>query len=159
MDYKYIQQLMDRYWQGATTLEEEQILRSFFSQGDVPEGLRMYAPFFVYAGTQHTDDALDDEFTERVLAETEGSVQTRARVVTWAQRFAPLFKAAAVVAIVLSISNAAQMATRQDTYQDVVVHDALSQGASFVMNDSLTIDTIRQGARNDVEGEAPPLIK
>ncbi|MBQ4446467.1 MAG: pyruvate ferredoxin oxidoreductase, partial [Prevotella sp.] len=32
MDYKYIEQLLERYWQGMTTLEEERILRAFFSQ-------------------------------------------------------------------------------------------------------------------------------
>ena len=48
MDYKYINQLLDRYWQGETTLEEEQILRSFFSQLCVPEELAKYRPLFVY---------------------------------------------------------------------------------------------------------------
>ena len=32
MDYKYIEQLLERYWQGETSLQEEAILRSFFSQ-------------------------------------------------------------------------------------------------------------------------------
>ena len=32
MDYKYIEQLMERYWNAETSLEEESILRSFFSQ-------------------------------------------------------------------------------------------------------------------------------
>jgi hypothetical protein len=32
MDYKYIEQLMERYWNAETSMEEESILRSFFSQ-------------------------------------------------------------------------------------------------------------------------------
>ena len=32
MDYKYIEQLLERYWACETTLEEEQILRAFFLQ-------------------------------------------------------------------------------------------------------------------------------
>jgi hypothetical protein len=39
MDYKYIKQLSDRYWKGETTLEEENILKTFFSQKDVPAEL------------------------------------------------------------------------------------------------------------------------
>ena len=31
MDYKYINQLLDRYWKCETSLEEEEILRAFFS--------------------------------------------------------------------------------------------------------------------------------
>ena len=40
MDYKYIEQLLERYWQGETTLQEEAILCNFFSQPDnldIPE--------------------------------------------------------------------------------------------------------------------------
>ena len=48
MDYKYISQLLDRYWQGETTLEEEQILRSFFSQLCIPEELQKYRSLFIY---------------------------------------------------------------------------------------------------------------
>ena len=44
MDYKYINQLLERYWECKTTLEEEQILRSFFSQLCVPEELAKYRP-------------------------------------------------------------------------------------------------------------------
>ena len=36
MDYKYINQLLERYWNCETSLEEEGILRAFFSQKDVP---------------------------------------------------------------------------------------------------------------------------
>ena len=32
MNYQYIEQLLERYWDCQTTLEEEQILRSFFKQ-------------------------------------------------------------------------------------------------------------------------------
>ena len=36
MDYKYIEQLLERYWNCETSLEEEAILRMFFSQDDIP---------------------------------------------------------------------------------------------------------------------------
>ena len=47
MDYKYIEQLLERYWEGETTLQEESILRTFFSQPEVPENLRKYQPLFI----------------------------------------------------------------------------------------------------------------
>ncbi|MBF1059326.1 MAG: pyruvate ferredoxin oxidoreductase, partial [Prevotellaceae bacterium] len=47
MDYVYIEQLIDRYFEAATTIEEERILRAFFSQRDVPQHLRRYAPIFL----------------------------------------------------------------------------------------------------------------
>ena len=48
MDYKYINQLLERYWEGKTTLEEEQILRSIYSQLCVPEALAKFRPLFNY---------------------------------------------------------------------------------------------------------------
>ena len=36
MDYKYIEQLLERYWKCETSLEEEQILRTFFRQEEIP---------------------------------------------------------------------------------------------------------------------------
>lgn len=48
MDYKYIEQLLDRYWEAETTIAEEHILRNFFSQPitAIPEHLRKYRPLF-----------------------------------------------------------------------------------------------------------------
>ena len=34
MDYKYIEQLLERYWEAETSLQEETILRTFFSRKD-----------------------------------------------------------------------------------------------------------------------------
>ena len=48
MDYKYITQLLERYWKAETTLEEENILRAFFSQTSVPEELRQYRCLFLH---------------------------------------------------------------------------------------------------------------
>ena len=42
MDYKYIKQLLERYWNCETSLEEEDILRTFFSQEDIPSELESY---------------------------------------------------------------------------------------------------------------------
>ncbi|MCE6984063.1 pyruvate ferredoxin oxidoreductase, partial [Pseudomonas frederiksbergensis] len=48
MDYKYINQLLERYWRCETSLEEEDILRAFFSQADIPADLKRYQPLFAY---------------------------------------------------------------------------------------------------------------
>ena len=66
MDYKYINQLLERYWRCETTLEEEQILRSFFSQTDVPEDLRKYRTLFLYEQTQPKTCRLGEDFDERM---------------------------------------------------------------------------------------------
>jgi len=103
MDYKYIEQLLERYWQGETTLQEENILRSFFSQQDIPEHLQKYKALFTY----EKEEPLGDDFDTRIL-EMIGENEPKAKTVTLISRLKPLFKAAAVVAIILTLGNAAQ---------------------------------------------------
>ena len=102
MDYKYIEQLLERYWQGETTLQEEAILRNFFSQPDIPESLRKYRHLF----TLEKEETLGDDFDERILGMIEE--EPKAKIVTLTSRLMPLFKAAAIVAIILTLGNAAQ---------------------------------------------------
>ena len=104
MDYKYIEQLMERYWEGETTLQEESILRTFFSQPDIPENLRKFQPLFICE--LEKEEPLGEDFDARIL-EQIGEAPV-AKVVTLKNRLMPLFKAAAIVAIVLTLGNAAQ---------------------------------------------------
>lgn len=109
MDYKYIEQLLDRYWQCETSLKEEDILRSFFNQEEVPAWLLQYKPLFAYQLEQQKEQPLDDDFDQHVMALIqEQSAPVRAKTIRLTHRFMPLFKAAAIVAIVLTLGNAAQ---------------------------------------------------
>ncbi|MEG2513893.1 MAG: hypothetical protein RSA92_01020 [Bacteroidaceae bacterium] len=106
MDYKYIEQLLERYWQCETSLEEEQILRSFFQQKELPAQLLPFKNLFVYQQEQK-EVTLGDDFDAKILSKVEKPI-VKARQLTIIGRFMPLFKAAAVVAIILSLGNAAQ---------------------------------------------------
>lgn len=106
MDYKYIEQLLERYWQCETTLQEEAILRAFFSQDaqEIPENIRKYRDLF--APQAEHEEPLGEDFDARVL-EMIGEAP-KAKTVTLTSRLMPLFRAAAIVAIVLTLGNAAQ---------------------------------------------------
>ena len=110
MDYKYIEQLLERYWAAETTLEEEGILRTFFSQKEIPAALEQYRDLFVYESKEMESRHLGDDFDERILAMMKEESQTtvKAREISLKQRLMPLFKAAAVVAIILTIGGAMQ---------------------------------------------------
>ena len=110
MDYKYIEQLLERYWAAETTLEEEGILRTFFSQKEIPAELEQYRDLFVYESKEMESRHLGDDFDERILAMMKEESQTtvKAREISLKQRLMPLFKAAAVVAIFLTIGGAMQ---------------------------------------------------
>ena len=78
----------------------------FFSQEDVPVWLLKYQTLFTYEASK--EEALGDDFDERILAMIEQTQPVKARVISITQQLKPLFKAAAIVAIVLTLGNAAQ---------------------------------------------------
>jgi hypothetical protein len=123
MDYKYIEQLLQRYWDCETTLEEEQILRSFFAQGNPPASLTQYAPLFALekAESQLTLSADFEARLEAAIAAEERPAatlhRTKARVVSLRSRLSAFAKAAAVVAMLLTVGNAAERATSVQSSQ------------------------------------------
>ena len=104
MNYKYIEQLIDRYFQGDTSVEEEQILRNFFAQPEVPEHLRKWQPLFKAQQTLASAH-LDESFDERLLALTK-EYRVQAKVVPLHTRLRPLFRAAAFIAFAVIIGSA-----------------------------------------------------
>ena len=108
MDYKYIKQLMERYWNAETTLEEESILRSFFRQENIPAEMEpLRALFADEASSQQLGDDFDARMLE-MIREEEAPKVVKAREISITRRMMPLFKAAAVIAIILTIGGALQ---------------------------------------------------
>ena len=48
MNEQKIHELLQRYFEGATSLNEECELQRFFSGGDIPDALKAYQPLFAY---------------------------------------------------------------------------------------------------------------
>ena len=84
-------------------MEEESVLRDFFTKEEVPAHLLRYKNLFVYQQVQQ-EVGLGEDFDARILAQVETPV-VKAKRLTLTGRFIPLFKAAAVIAIILSIQK------------------------------------------------------
>lgn len=70
MDYKRIVMLLDKYFAGETSLEEEEALRQFFQREVIPEELKPYQPLFQFFS--HERNLKPGEgFDERLLAQIE----------------------------------------------------------------------------------------
>ncbi len=173
MDYKYIEQLIESYFDCQTTLQEEQILRSFFAQEDVPAHLARYAALFQYE-TEAKDEVLGEDFDQRIMAqireeeqrEAEGQ-QPKAHIVQLSTRrftnqkflgvspqvFTPFFKAAAVVAMALTIGRAAEHAIGEQEAEenmDVIAVDPYIKSGDVLQ--TIRIKDISQAevkAKND----------
>ena len=118
MDYKYIDQLLERYWDGLTTLEEEHILRIFFSQKEIPGHLMKYKSLFEYEKDQK-ELGLGHDFDDRILQQVQACPQDKMNTTVLAQRLTlsyrlrPLYRAAAIVAVFLLVGGAVQYTFNQ----------------------------------------------
>ena len=128
MDYKYIEQLLERYWNCETSLEEEQILRSFFRQKEVPAHLLRYKQLFAYLDVEK-EKGLGDDFDAEILARIERPV-VKAQRLTMRTRFMPLFKAAAMIAVLFLMGTVMQQAMEEGEVDAVSVHDAYRDSAT-----------------------------
>lgn len=143
MDYKYIEQLLERYWNCQTTLEEEQILRSFFNQDDIPIGLLKYKSLFCYEMQSKEVNVLDETFDNKVLQRI-GNGRNRPLI----QRFLPLIKAVAIVCFLITtgtiIENSMNYHEQNSAIQQVAENkDTVSVVApSVAYENTNTIDSV-----------------
>lgn len=79
MNHQDIIKLLDRYFAGETTLQEEKQLRTYFNQAEVHESLRMYQPMFRFF-QQEQAQKLDAVFDERLLQKLEQAPPIRLKV-------------------------------------------------------------------------------
>lgn len=154
MDYKYIEQLLERYWRCETSLQEEEILRAFFSQEDIPAALLPYRDLFAYGQREKEESVLGSDFDQRVLGIIEKDEPVKARVITMRHRLMPLFKAAAVVAIILTLGNAMQVALSDEDASRAVPSTATvnkpHKGPSVAKADSMKVDTLQHKMQTSV---------
>lgn len=109
MDYKYIEQLLERYWKAETSLEEENILHAFFSQGQVPEHLAQYKFLFDFQKNRQNLH-ISENFANRIMQRVENIEEKPvvAKRIPLIVRLRPFLNAAAVVAVVMLVGMAAQ---------------------------------------------------
>ena len=110
MDYRYIEQLLERYWACETSLQEEQILRTFFQQAEVPAHLMPYKAVFDLQQEQ-AEPTLGEDFDARMLqmVDNDECSMTKAQPLTsWRRSWRPFYQAAGLVALILTIGMAAQ---------------------------------------------------
>ena len=158
MDYKYINQLLNKYWECNTSVEEENILRTFFSQTNIPQSLIQYKPLFNYAEQSKEQDILGDAFDAKMLAMVGEDAPIKAKKLTLTRRLVPLFKAAAMVAIILTLGNAMQnsfYSTTEHSKSSNIITNGVHHGSSVAMTDSAVIDTLKQSSLIPTEALMP----
>ena len=148
-EFKTIQDLLDKYMDGATSNEEEATLRKFFEEhgNDIPEEWESYRALFSYIGFEQMnlsqilkeekekeiekEDILEDE--EKNIPKKEGKKEEASRS-RWLKYFDTSVAAAAIIAfLIVGIQKIAQpqpecyavIDGKVYTDQEFVHHEAL----------------------------------
>jgi hypothetical protein len=115
MDSKKIDELLNKYWNCETSLEEEQQLREYFRGQQIPEQWKETSALFRYFDEHKkktlTDASFDDEVLKKVKSPKQGKVT---------RLFYNSVRIAAGVAVLLVATWFVRNEIRQTTPQEVV---------------------------------------
>ena len=167
MNYQYIEQLIERYFLAETSVAEENILHTFFSQSEVPAHLQQYADIFGYAAQQQEVEALGNDFDQRVLARLAAQgdapeVRVKVKRMTFGERLRPLWRATAAVAIVIVlVGGAGQSVVNSPT--SIILNNGDAAAKSLHPDEALPGTTpyrqVEEGMKMAVTGDSLAPIK
>lgn len=101
MESDKIEILLEKYFQGTTSISEENELRSYFSSSDVAQHLESYRPLFSYFS-----QAKEHEYSKQI------PLQSKKRAVAW-------LSVAASVVVLLGIGSYLYWNTNQSSQQNL----------------------------------------
>jgi hypothetical protein len=121
MDSKQLEDLLQKYWNCETSLEEEQQLREYFRTEEIPERLKDTASLFSYFEAQK-QKSVDTNFEGRVVTQLKDQPKKRGKMV---QLLNSSMRIAAGVAVLLAAVYFVREEIRkndtvamEDTYDD-----------------------------------------
>lgn len=89
--------LIEKYFEGETTLEEEALLRNYFNSGQVDEALKEYQPMFQFFASER-ETTVSEGFEEALLQKLEPQANM-VKMSTWPRQ---LLRIAAVGAVLVA---------------------------------------------------------
>lgn len=72
MDLRQVEKILEKYWEGNSSMEEERLIKDFFAFGDVPEHLERYRELFITEELS-VNPILDRDFDQEIINKISGS--------------------------------------------------------------------------------------
>ena len=143
MNEEELKKLLERYYDGCNTSDEEKVLRAFFSKDDIPPGYEAEKEIFSFHMSSVEVPEPSSDFEERILKAVDASVKRRGSSGI-RKILIPLFSAAAGLLILTGIYfffiNKREPA---DTYSDPQI--AYAETVKILLDVS---SQMNQGARS-----------
>jgi hypothetical protein len=147
MDSNKIDQLLNKYWNCETSLEEEQQLREYFRGREIPEQLKETAALFRYFDTHKKKSLSDAEFDSAILKKIKTPKGKVVRLIYNSMRIAAGI--AVLVVATWFVREEIRKSTPQaeaDTYDDPKL--ALEETKKALLMISKTFGTAREKAKS-----------
>jgi len=141
-DLKQIEKILEKYYLGETSAEEENLLRLFFSGSDIPDHLKTEARLFTHF-TREKDNTLTGEMEKRLGSMIPGS-ESRTFSMGIKRRYYWI-SAAAVILILLGlfldtqIRRNSNLEVRQDTFEDPYLAYVEAKKVLYLMSDKMNV--------------------
>ena len=118
MNLQKIEQLIKKYEEGDTSVDEEKLLKDFFLNDDVPLHLKSYINLFAFIDDSQKEELLDENFDKKILDAIGGDVVIP--ISTRKRKLYTIVSIAAGIALLIGVyfqfnSNVIQIS---DTYDD-----------------------------------------
>jgi hypothetical protein len=150
MDSKEVGQLLEKYWNCETSLEEEQVLRSYFKSPNVPDQLKDAAELFRFFENER-QRSLTTEFDDNVMRSVK-KTERQTKVISMV-RWVQVARIAAGILVMVAagyfvrnevMKSKDQSQVLTDTFSDP--KDALEETKKALMLISKSFGKAREGA-------------
>jgi hypothetical protein len=128
MTIEQVKQVLEKYWEGNTSVEEEFALKNFFSSDAVPEELRKYQPLFLWK-------------TEQLQLKGSQILETKFRRTASLQWYVFL-KIAAMILLVLTLGIGFYTHYQQERYMDKIFSETYSNPEDALQETKIVIGKI-----------------
>lgn len=120
MDLKRIELLLQRFYNGESTIDEEKELKDFFITNDVPRHLWAEQEMFTYFHTVSKNKIPDQELESKIMNAVEGAEQEAVKRFAGRKKILYIVSSAAAVVAILIVSYFAFIfsPSMQDTYNN-----------------------------------------
>ena len=71
MNTNGIEALLEKFYEGNSSLQEEKMLRDFFRGNDVPPHLKLHQPLFIFYGEEQQNKLNEKDFDQKLTAQFE----------------------------------------------------------------------------------------